>query len=326
MACLLASGTRVLTCTGKRLNVENLKCGDLVVDVKGISRRIEHIKRREQMNECFRLFLSKYPVPVVVPRDTYVMVERTRAVSTWSHICSVELGDVFSVPELRYWHVPQEIHIISPSDSNVLWKASYDLGYVIGSYIACGFIDDVQHEHYEKRMIQREPELNTTKCKDHRYASFLYDMKPSTDWQKLLDGVYILDPTARVMVIQSQTLRTMHVYSKDILTMLMSIDKTNGLPPELMCSNPSYIKGIYCGMMNSNHIHLNIHMYDLMTWCSQIMQSNGEKQTLEEPASITKIEPCVHTDLYEVLTETSEMGTTCYTHQLIQSSTNPLLL
>lgn len=286
MACLLTSGTRVLTSTGKRRDIDHLKCGDMVIDMHGTPRRITRLVKRDEVRDCHRIYVSRYPHPIDLLDDTnYVMTTQG-----WQHASKLCAHERLVIPERIHWSLPHDISFVRHSGTGS-WTARFELGYVMGSKLACGYIDREQ-----------SPECIT----------FLYDMAPSQHWQMLIDCVTALDPNANIHITQSETLRSIRVTSKDIFMLLATFDRTDGVPVDMLSTHPEFLKGIYEGVMHSNHMHINIAVFDLVAWCLP------SKESLHP--YVVKAERIVKKDIFEVETETPDAATTILTHHIVLAS------
>lgn len=292
MACIVAPHTRVVTSSGYRKSVESLHVGDIVFNHKGEPKQVMRVNKIDVPTQCTRFHVSRCAHPVDVPNDSCILLGDR----VWNTPDFVNEGDTLYTPRQIKWHVPTSIELLKP-EGHGTWKADYHLGYLFGSKLACGFIDDLND------------------C-----VTFLYDLTPHSHWQRLIDSVFVIDPHVRIEVMQSQTLQTIRVYSSNIAYLLRDLRQRDGLPHHMRCSNKRYVSGIYDGIVQSNHMHMNNAMYELILWCDLI--PHGPNTDTHVSSVLRKGQSFTAKHVFEV--KTSDDVTTIFTHQVSQSSFVPI--
>jgi hypothetical protein len=277
---IVSAHARIVCANGLMKQAQFIKPNDVVMDVCGRPQRVIKCKRvnLDVNDNICKIAASTFPEALAVPLFTRVMMDK----KTWIPISDIS-SQIPDVPldtdwiSTDRWALSDGIHII-PNDHTIITKlvpSSFELGFVIGAFIASGSVSTPGTE-----------------------VTFKFDA--TMGYRTLLDTcIAKIDPTAKLTMIKYREFKTLRVQSIILEGILSPLYHRNlgAIFDEWVCKDRDYIDGMYSGLSELAMTHrVNMDVYNLIFWCkhyldpasftsrltrSQIVENNEDHEFVE---------------------------------------------
>lgn len=258
------ANARIVCANGLMKHAKTIRPNDVIMDVHGYPQRVLKCKNVElDVNDTIcKVGVNTFPEPLIVPVHSNLMTLH----NSWVPVRSIATTPSFHIEtewiSTNRWALADQINII-PNDHTILSKMisnSFELGFVVGSFIASGSVSTPGTE-----------------------ITFKFDT--SMRHRTLLDTcIKNLDPSARLTVIKYRDFKTLRVQSILLESILSGLFHRNldKIFDEWICKDREYISGIYMGLSELSMTHrANMDVYNLISWCKHYLDPDSFKPTLK---------------------------------------------
>jgi len=241
---------------GRFQKVNRLKVNDHIINAQGKIDRVQHVRKMQNAlcdMDLHTLEVKESPYQTSLPSCIYVPCVKKDSNGDWCNVAESQKNMEITLPSHVEFSLPPNMPLrFKGEHSTPCFDATYDIGYLLGTFMICGIIVDDSHSKSEYVCDTSSVHLIIES----------FDNLGMTEKNGLLEvrrGLFSTQVVSHAPFL--------HEMNKIIL------ENNRVLPREWMCMDRQFLKGIYQAIIQGNVFFFNPHIYHLLTFILFVLPS-----------------------------------------------------